>query len=139
MEIRHFEGIGHTPVLRLAVRCWHQLLEAGLIDDGGIAVGWDHQGIAAFGDYGELLGALTWVDQPWANQLFIFLAYVLPEHRRQGVHTAMFAALVEKARALKRPVIASGTSIDNHVSRQMMAAQGRTESGVYSRYRVPEL
>lgn len=137
MEIRHYDAIGHTPALRLAVRCWHELLESGLIDDGGIAVGWDHKAIVAFADDGTPIGMLTWINQEWANQLFVFLAYVIPERRRQGVHTAMWDALVAKAIELKRPVIASGTSIDNLGTRKLMAAQGRAETGIYTRFRVP--
>jgi GNAT superfamily N-acetyltransferase len=136
MDIKHYDAIGHTPALRLAVRCWHELLEAGLIDDGGIAVGWDHKAIVAFAEGGTPIGVLTWTNQDWANQLHVALAYVIPQHRRQGVHTAMWHALVAKAVELKRPVIASSTSLGNLASRQMMAAQGREETGVVTRYRV---
>jgi GNAT superfamily N-acetyltransferase len=138
MEIRHYDAICNTPALRLAVRCWQELLDRNLIDDGAMAVGWDHKAIVAFGEDGSAIGVMTWVVQEWANGLFVFLAYVVPERRRQGVHTAMWNALVAKAIELKRPVIVSGTSIHNDAARKAMAAQGRVETGTYTRFRVPD-
>jgi hypothetical protein len=139
LTIKHYDAICNTPALRLAVRGWHELLEAGLSPCGGVLIGWDHKSIVAFEDAdGPPIGVLTWIDQPWSNQLYVMLAYVLPGHSRAGVHTAMWRAVVEKAAELKRPVIASGTSIGNATSRAAMASQGLLEAGVYTRYVVPE-
>ena len=136
MEIRHYDTICHSPALPLAVRCWHEMLELGLMPDGGVHISWDHKAIVAFADDGTPAGMLTWINQEWANQLYVMMAYVVPGHRRKGVHTEMWQALVEKAIELKRPVIARGASVGNAVSRQAMASQGRDEAGVYTLYRV---
>jgi GNAT superfamily N-acetyltransferase len=138
MEIRHYDAICNTPALRLAVRCWNELLEMDASPGGGVMIGYDHKSIVAFADDGTPVGMLSWINQDWANQLYVMLAYVVPEHRRKGVHTAMWRALVEKAIELKRPVIAGGTSIANVGSRAMMASQGRAEAGIYTKYVVPD-
>jgi RimJ/RimL family protein N-acetyltransferase len=138
MEIKHYDAICNTPALRLAVRGWHELLEMDSCPGGGVLIGYDHKSIVAFDDDGgEPIGVLTWINQDWANQLYVMLAYVVPGHRRKGVHTAMWRALVEKAGELKRPAIASGTSSTNAISRAVMASQGRAEAGVYTRYIAP--
>ena len=69
--------------------------------------------------------------------MHVILAYVVPGWRRQGVHTAMWNALVAKAVELKRPVIESGTSIDNAVARAAMRAQARVETSIITRFHVP--
>lgn len=137
-ELRHFECIMNTPALPLAVRCWHELLRDGLMDLGATAVQYDHKAIGVF-EGSEILGVMTWVDQAWANQLSIALAYVIPNRRRQGVHSMMWRAVVEKARELKRPVISSGAAVANDPSRHMMQHQGRVETAVLTRFMVPPI
>ena len=137
MKIQHYDSIPHTPALRLAVRCWHDLLEAGHISDGGCAVGWDHKAIVAFADDGTPIGVLTWVDQGWANEVAALLGYVVAAHRMKGVQTAMWNALVEKAIELKRPGISASIALDNFASRAAMAANGGEETSVNARFRVP--
>jgi RimJ/RimL family protein N-acetyltransferase len=136
MKVMHYDAICNTPGLRLAVRGWSELLEAGLISEGGLAISWDHKSIVASTDDGKPIGVLTWVSQDWSNELCACLAYVLPEWRRQGVQAAMWRLLVDKAVELKRPIISASAAIDNAVSRKIMAAQGLVETGVSTRYVV---
>jgi GNAT superfamily N-acetyltransferase len=136
MEIRHVETISRTPALTLAVRGWHDLVMNGA-HDGGVLVGYDHKAILAVDDDGTPVGVLTWSDQEWQNAVWVNLAFVIPERRRQGVHKAMFAALVVKARELKRPVILSGTTLDNQPSRAMMDAEGRDAYAIMTKFPVP--
>lgn len=119
-ELRHFECIMNTPALPLAVRCWHELLRDGLMDLEATAVQYDHKAIGVF-EGSEILGVMTWVDQAWANQLSIALAYVIPNRRRQGVHSMMWRAVA------------------NDPSRHMMQHQGRVETAVLTRFMVPPI
>lgn len=139
MEIKHYDAIPHTPALRLAVRCWHELMEAGHIGEGSIAIGWDHKAIVAFADDGTPIGVLTWVESGWANEIYAALAYVLPNHRRGGVLAAMWQELVGKAVELKRPIISASVALDNLVSRSAAKANGLVETGATLRYSVPGL
>ena len=135
IRIEHFDRVMNTPALPLAVRGWHELLCAGLTDLGAQCVAWDHKAIVAFsGD--TPVGVLTWFDQDWTGRLHVALAYVLPDHRRQGIHTTMWESLKDKAVEMKRTAIVSSTHIQNAASRASMLKQGRTEHGVYTQYRL---
>ncbi len=136
VEIRHFKTIGRTPLLPLAVRGWAELIEVGH-HDGGFLLAWDQEAVGAFDDDGAAIGVLTWMDQGWQNAIAIALGYVVPERRRQGVHTAMWNALIVKARERGRPVILSGGLISNVECRAMMRTQGRAEYGFLTQYVVP--
>ena len=135
LRIEHFNRVLNTPGLLLAVRGWYELLCANLIDPGAPAVGWDHRAIVAF-DGDMPVGVLTWFDQEWTGTVQVALAYVMPEHRRRGVHTALWEALKDKAVELKRAAISSSTHMRNTASRASMSKQGRVEDGVYLRYEV---
>jgi ribosomal protein S18 acetylase RimI-like enzyme len=144
ITIRHYDCLPNSPGLELAVRGWSELLTCGYCDRGATVVGYDHKVIVAYNssqESGETppVGVLTWSELAYANEVFVMLAYVVPACRRRGVHTAMFNALVEKAQALKRPIITGSTSVHNRAAREMMKRQGREETSVNTRFRVPPL
>jgi L-amino acid N-acyltransferase YncA len=62
---------------------------------------------------------------------------VIPECRGLGIYRLLFAALVEKARELKRPTIWSATAANNHHMRDVAKKQGRVEVAVTFRFEVP--
>jgi hypothetical protein len=64
---------------------------------------------------------------------------VVPACRRQGIHTAMWNAMIAKARELKRPVISSSTALENTAMRNLMKTQGRVETSVNTRFVVPPI
>jgi GNAT superfamily N-acetyltransferase len=134
VTIRHYPGILNSPGLDMAVFGWHELMLKGYTDPGAVVIAFDHKAIVAFED-GEPVGLLTYVDQEWAQQLWICLAYVTPARRRRGIHSKhLWPALIGTARELKRGVIASGAHVNNVISRAMMISQGRVETMVYTRY-----
>lgn len=108
---RHFECIQRTVALPLAVRAWHELLQAGMVDPL-VLLHWEDQAIVGLVD-GVPAGVLVFVHEKWGAQLFVKLGYVLPAHRRRGVYTRMFAALVARAQALKVPHIYGATRNSN--------------------------
>lgn len=137
-EIKHFDMIGQSPdAVWLAVRGWHELIEAAIPRNrsGAMLVSWDHKAIVAH-DAGGPVGVLTWSDQEHLNHIWINFAYVIPSCRRQGCHTALFQALVGRARELKRRQILSGSTVGNEASRAAQARQGRVETGVTTIFRV---
>jgi GNAT superfamily N-acetyltransferase len=138
VTIQHYPTIMNTPALPLAVKGWDFLLRYNLCDPGAMIVQYDHQGIVATRG-GQPIGVLTWFDQAWGNQLGVGVAFVLAEHRRQGIHTQMWQALVVKARGLKRPVIISSTGCANAAARAAMAQQGRVITSFNVRFVVPPL
>ena len=136
VEIRHYAGIMNTPGLNLAVRAWHELLDAGFVDPTAIVVQYDHKAIVAFSG-GRPVGVLTYYDQEWASQIGVAVAFVLPEHRRQGIHTRMWQALIAKTQELKRTSITSGAHIRNEASLASQAKRGSIEKSIGTRFEVP--
>jgi hypothetical protein len=131
-----------TPALPLAVRCWHELLTAGHIDDGAVAVAWDHKAIVAFykaaGRLEKPIGVLTWQDIEWSSTINVALAYVVPEARMLGVHTALWDELVVKAQQMGRQVISSSVSTYNLGSKAAIKSQGRQFAGLIVKFAVPQ-
>jgi GNAT superfamily N-acetyltransferase len=139
-RIEELDSMLNTPAIKLAVSGWHALLQAGFADEGGCVVQWDQKALLGWveGDGRQCpVAVLTYYDRPAMNDMWISLAYVLPEWRRKGVHTALFARLVEKAKEAKRRAICSGAHINNTASRQAMLAQGRVEQFVTTNFVVP--
>ncbi len=137
VTVEHYDLLMNTDALPLAVRGWHELLDLELIDRGAILVQFDHHAVVARVAQTPV-AVLTWMDQEWSNALFVVLAYVLPEHRRRGLHSRyLWPAVIDKARERNRPVIYSGASIRNHASRALQRSQGRIESSVATIFAVP--
>jgi GNAT superfamily N-acetyltransferase len=134
LVITHYEGIDGTPCVALAMRGMAELLADG---GGEQFVGLHHSynGITAtIGD--NVVGVLIWFDQPTSHRIWLQLGYVLPPYRGQGVYDALWDALLDKARGLKRPRIDSAARLDNYVMRAVAKKQGRVEHAVLLKYEV---
>lgn len=136
LAISHVNFLANTPALKLAVAGWHELLQRDLCGESGCLVAWDQHAIIANID-DKPIGVMTWFDNDWSNAVHVMIAYVLPEYRRQGVHRAMWKALVAKAQELNRPVIQSSVHISNMESRAAMIAEQRFTTGFNTSFRVP--
>ncbi|NEI60955.1 GNAT family N-acetyltransferase [Rhizobium leguminosarum] len=68
---------------------------------------------------------------------FILLAYTLPAHRRLGVHSALFNALVERGRQ-RGDILAidSGTHVLNKAAQAAFEAQGRKQVALQYEFRL---
>jgi GNAT superfamily N-acetyltransferase len=119
--------------MKLAVHGWAELLDGS--PNGAQLISWGHKAIVAYYE-GLAVGVLTWSDQEHINQLWINLAYVAPDARRLGCHTAMFEALIDKAREMKRATIGSGAAIGNKPSLASMRKQGRVQRAITTEYHV---
>lgn len=87
--------------------------------------------MAAVGEDGQAIGFLIYRYDDLKCSWFIVLAWVLEEHRRKGIHTALFTALVERAK--KRGDILSidcGTHINNVAAQAAFEAQGRAKTAI---------
>ena len=95
--------------------------------------------MAAVGEDGKAIGFLIYRYDDLKCAWFILLAWVSEDHRRMGIHTALFNALV--ARAKKRGDILSidcGTHIENHVAQAAFEAQGRAKTAVMYSFRLKD-
>lgn len=85
----------------------------------------------AFGDGAKPLGFLIYRHDDVQCSWFVMLAYVDPAHRRQGIHSSLFSALVDRAK--HRGDILSihcGTHIDNFAAQSAFEKQGRAKTAI---------
>jgi GNAT superfamily N-acetyltransferase len=135
VRIEHFEGLNRTPAIGIAVRGWHHMLEDGFASDT-IAMAWDHNAFVAFDHYNQAVGVLTYAKIDHLKEWSICIGYVLPERRRTKVYTALWEALVERARTLGVSVITSSTAMHNASMRSAAFKQHRVEQAVVLEYRI---
>lgn len=128
--IEHFEKITNTPAVPLAVRGWHEGMQAGLLD-WQFYVQWDQRAIVAFDSRDDkAVGVLTWTKTDWNKSAGIHLGYVLPDYRKKDVYNFLWKALVKIARTENLTRIAGSTHLNNKVMRAVAAKQFREEVSV---------
>ena len=133
--IRLFNNVGHSPAWPLVITAIKALEEEGIGFQPFVAPVYNDSALVSFGDNGHVEGFLIYRYDDVKCSWFILLAYVLPEHRRKGIHTALFSALVERAK--KRGDILSidcGTHIDNRAAQAAFEAQGRVKTAIMYSY-----
>lgn len=139
ITIEHYDGLNRTPALRLALAAQLELLENELCEPL-LNIFWDQQAVVGFwaheGCSPRPVGVLTWNHVPAFKHIDVALAYVEPQRRLGGVYTAMWAGLVDKARALGVEFIISSTSTENVIMRKIARGQKRSFFGSYLKYTV---
>lgn len=93
------------------------------------------QGILAIDQHTEeLLGFISYY--PWNNDqaYYVTMAFVDTQFRRNGIHTALFNALVKQAEENGVTLIQSGANISNKASVESQTAQGRNLEGYIFTY-----
>ncbi|MDX0930572.1 GNAT family N-acetyltransferase [Sinorhizobium medicae] len=89
--------------------------------------------VAAIGKDGKAIAMMNYCGEKIWN---IFCSYVVPEHRRKHIHTALFDALVDKGLQQGNIVsIISMTHANNLAAQAAFEAQGRTKQ--YITYTYP--
>lgn len=135
IEIKHVEGLNGVGITAMAQRAYVELAESGFgIDE--IALHWEQNAVVAL-DGTAPIGVMVWTEEKWNKGLWLLLSYVSPDHRRRGVFTAMWSALVEKAKEKKLGFIRSMTNVHNYPMRAAAEKVGRVEDCVRMVYRVP--
>lgn len=126
---------GH-PVLPLLVEGWHAVLQAGHGHDGLMVHG-GHAAVLARSRYGgTIVSAIAFWPIPEEHRWVIGLSYTSPSHRRQGVHKALWAELVNVASAAGIRRIESGHHPDNDVSAAMQRARGSVVTSIHTAFDV---
>ena len=87
-------------------------------------ISYDSEGILAYVD-DKLAGFMSFEREKWNNSISIGLAYVLPEYRLKGVHSAMFKDLVDFTKSINFSYITTGTHVNNKEAQAAFEAQGR--------------
>ena len=136
-SILYFENCGHSPAWPLIPRAVNDLDQAGLSFHPYQPPVWSDPALVCTNQTGQAKGFLIYRYDKQRCSWFILLAYTLPSHRRTGVHTALFEALVERGR--KRGDILSidsGTHVANEAAQRSFEAQGRKRTAITFEYRL---
>lgn len=93
--------------------------------------------MVALDESGNAVGFLIYRYDEMRSSWFILLAWVPEDQRRQGIHTAMFHALLDRAKARDDILtIECGTHIDNHAAQAAFERQGRKAHAVMYTYHL---
>lgn len=130
-RVRFYENCGHSPAWPLVPRAMIDLEDRGVDFQPHVSPVWTDACMAAIGEEGKAIGFLIYRYDEVKCSWFIMLAYVAPEHRRKGIHTTLFSALVDRAK--QRGDILSidcGTHVNNTTAQAAFEAQGRAKTAI---------
>ncbi len=124
--IARVKGYYGTPVLKLAVAAWLELLENGLVEDITNPIEWNDELFVAVVDE-KPIGFIAFAQQEWNKVLVVRFGYVVPGARRFGVYEKLWAALRREARKRKVARISSATFLTNAPVRACAKKRGSVE------------
>lgn len=136
-KIEFFNDAGHSPAWPLVPHAMIDIEKMGFDFQPHVAPAWNDPCMAALDEQGKAIGFLIYRYDAMKSSWFIMLAWVPEEHRRKGVHTAMFNALVERAK--KRNdilMIECGTHVNNRAAQAAFEHQGRKAYAVMYSYHL---
>ncbi|ASP84777.1 GNAT family N-acetyltransferase [Sinorhizobium meliloti] len=137
-RIQFYENCSQSPASRLVPQA------STYLEESGFALGrrgphppvFTDPCVAAIDEDGRAIGFMIYRGEMLWN---IDLSYVVPEHRRKGIHTALFDALVDKG--LQKGNIVSincMTHANNLAAQAAFEAQGRTKEYIMYSYRLKD-
>lgn len=138
IEIKLFLNIGHSPAWPLVPGAQKELIDSGLAQTPYIYPAWDDSCLIAFAeDTGEPVGFIVYRTDSIRSTWYILMSWVEDDRRREGIHSELFKALVDRAKARGDIFqIESGTHANNHAAIRAFEAQGRTLEAVFYTYRI---
>ena len=138
MKIEWFENVGHSPAWTYYPQAQMELFQYGYAEAPHVPPEWNDTALVATHANGEVLGWIIYRVDSRRNTWYIMNSYTMPGDRRTGVFSALFTALVERARLRKITSIDSGTHINNVAAQAAFASQGRHKVGIIYAYPVCE-
>lgn len=126
-SIKQWDRLRLSPAWKFVTEACEELDNAGFVEQGTAEPPHpDDEALIALRHDGLVLGFLSYrYDDRWSNW-WITMAWVQKRFRQNGIHTALFKALVERAKAHGDITsIESGTHKDNVVAQKAFENQGR--------------
>jgi GNAT superfamily N-acetyltransferase len=140
MLITFHENVGHSRAWAFVPDCLAELLREGLSQPQYEGPVWNDAALIATNEFHEYMGHIVYRPSEVRASWWIMQSYTRPTARRQGVHAALFKALVQRAKE-KGDVLCidSGTHADNLVAQHAFQKQGRRVVGIFYEYRLKEV
>lgn len=136
--VKFYENCGHSPIYRMAIDAMAELNNLGYGNTIPYPPAWNDPALVMFDECERTVrGFMIYrYDQEQASW-WIILAYTHPKHRKQGVHTALFESLVERAEQ-RGDILAieSGTHVDNKPAQKAFEKQRRFAHYIGYRYEI---
>lgn len=137
MTINLYTNVAHSPAWQYVTDALNELRDNGLGFEPVEPPYWSDYCLVDMDDCDRVRGFLIYRYQEFRCSWYIMLAWTSPHHRRQGVHTGLFNALVERAN-LRNDILSieSGTHVDNVQAQKAFAAQGRRQIAISYNYPI---
>lgn len=137
VDVRYVEKFVLSKAWPLHYKAIVELMDKGYLGPEYTGVSHLSQGFVAYNKNNAVVGFISFEKEDWNNSFAIGLAYVVPECRRQGIHSKLLSALKDRMKDMKINFISSGTRYSNTEARAAFQAQGREPTYVYYRLYNP--
>lgn len=125
VRILQSEKVFSVPlVAAFALNGWNEIVKQRTDGLTGSCLEWSNDVIWAESE-GRIVGVMVYAWLDWNREVWINIAYVIPERRGQGVYRSMFARLEEVAKEKKAASIATGIHDDNTRMIKLALVTGR--------------
>lgn len=141
IEVTLFDSMNVPPASQLAVEGWLHGERNGF-GSGELNMHHSYKAfVATIKDGVERapVGVLTWDDLPSSKTMWIYQAFVVEDHRGEGVFTEMLNHAIAEAMRLKLVKIQLGTSVKNMHAREAYRKTGFAETSVTCTLEVPTI
>lgn len=129
LNVRFIARLGDSPAAALVPAYHSELVESGHAqNDKAPKTSMESWGVEALmGD--ECVGYMSVFPALSEGYLWISDAFVVKEHRRKGIHDAMFRCVVDQAKKEGVNQVQSGVHVSNKASQRSCEKQGRRVLG----------
>lgn len=135
--ILQYDNVGHSPAWPFIPHAQVELDSVSMYFQPAVGPTYSDPCLIMFNEDDEVMGYLVYQSDSRRSTWWIALAYTLPGHRRKGVHSALFTALVERAK-LRGDILAieSGTHVNNKAAQAAFEKQGRIPISISYAYDI---
>jgi GNAT superfamily N-acetyltransferase len=141
IEVKLFDSMNAAPASQLAVAGWLHGEQNGF-GSGDLNMHFSYKAFVAYvkdGHEPEAVGVLTWDTIEPTKTMWIYQAFVVEEHRGQGVFTEMLNFAIAKSIELKLVKIQLATHVRNKNALEVYRKTGFAQQAVTLTLEVPQL
>ena len=126
------------PAFRMVPLANYELITNNLVSRQYDSFSYEAEAIVARADNDDYIGFIAFDEVKWSKCADILCAWVNPEYRGKGIHTAMFEMLVKHCREKGLISINSSTHVDNVDAQRAFERQGRKPVSIRYEFQLEE-